>query len=60
MKINFNFDAENEAARKINRNVDFRRALSLAIDRQAISRTLAFDLMTPIGAAWAPDSPYFD
>ena len=32
----------------------------MAIDRQAISRTLAFDLMTPIGAAWAPDSPYFD
>ena len=60
MKINFNFDSENEAARKINRSIDFRRAISLAIDRQAISRTLAFDLMTPIGAAWAPDSPYFD
>ena len=60
MKINFNFDSENEAARKINRSIDFRRAISLAIDRQAISRTLAFDLMTPIGSAWAPDSPYFD
>ena len=60
MKINFNFDSENAAARKINRSIDFRRAISLAIDRQAISRTLAFDLMTPIGSAWAPDSPYFD
>jgi peptide/nickel transport system substrate-binding protein len=60
MKINFNFDSENDAARKINRSIDFRRAISLAIDRQAISRSLAFDLMTPIGAAWAPDSPYFD
>jgi peptide/nickel transport system substrate-binding protein len=60
MKINFNFDSENDAARKINRSIDFRKAISLAIDRQAISRSLAFDLMTPIGAAWAPDSPYFD
>ena len=60
MKINFNFDSEDAEARAINRNVHFRRALSLAIDRPTISRTLAFDLMTPIGASWAPDSPYFD
>ena len=60
MKINFNFDAEDPEARTINRNVHFRRALSLAIDRKNISRALAFDLMTPIGASWAMDSPYFD
>ena len=60
MKISFNFDAEDKEARTINRNVHFRRALSLAIDRKNISRALAFDLMTPIGASWAPDSPYFD
>ena len=60
MKINFNFDTEDAEARAVNRNVHFRRALSLAIDRPSISRTLAFDLMTPIGASWAPDSPYFD
>jgi len=60
MKINFNFDSADAEARTINRNIHFRRALSLAIDRPSISRTLAFDLMTPIGSSWAPDSPYFD
>jgi peptide/nickel transport system substrate-binding protein len=60
MKIAFNYDAADPEARAVLRNVNFRRAISLAIDRPTISKTLAFDLMTPIGCAWAPDSPYFD
>lgn len=60
MKMSLNFDAEDDDARTVIRNVTFRRALSLAIDRPTISKTLAFDLMTPIGCSWAPDSPYFD
>jgi len=60
MKMSFNFDAEDAEARAVLRDLNFRRAISLAIDRPTISKTLAFDLMTPIGCSWAPDSPYFD
>lgn len=60
MAILFNFDTDNEEARTVQRNLDFRRALSLAINRPAISKALCYDMMTPLGCSWSPESPYFN
>ncbi len=60
MAIHFNYDTEDESIRDILRDVDFRRAFSLAINRQAISRQSFFDLMEPSGWTFSPNSPYYD
>jgi peptide/nickel transport system substrate-binding protein len=41
------------------RNVDFRRALSLGIDRNQINQTFVFGTCTPGATMVAEDSPYF-
>ena len=60
MGIFFNFDTPDEDVRKVIRNVDFRRAVSLAINRPEIGRVLFFDQLVPMGASFSPDSPYFE
>jgi peptide/nickel transport system substrate-binding protein len=60
MGIFFNFDAKDRDARKVIRNVDFRRAVSLAINRPEIGRVLFYDQLVPMGASFSPDSPYFE
>ena len=60
MQILFNMDAPDESARKVIRDVNVRRAISEAIDRDAINRALQFDQGVKVGAGWTPDSPYFE
>jgi peptide/nickel transport system substrate-binding protein len=60
MGIFFNFDAKDRDARKVIRSVDFRRAVSLAINRPEIGRVLFYDQLVPMGASFSPDSPYFE
>jgi len=60
MAIMFNFDAADDEARTVVRDLNFRRAFSLAINRPAISKALCYDLMTSIGCSWSPNSPYFN
>lgn len=60
MAIYFNFDAKDETVRKIVRNVDFRRAVSLAINREEIDRVLYAELLEPSSGAFSKYSPYHD
>lgn len=46
--------------RDLMRDVRFRRALSLAINRQAINKSLFFGLATPTAEAAQPASPFYD
>ncbi|HSR71877.1 MAG TPA: ABC transporter substrate-binding protein [Kiloniellales bacterium] len=54
-----NLNAQDEVWRTLNRDVRFRRALSLAIDRQAINQVLFFGLAQPSANTVLPDSPLF-
>ena len=60
MGIWFNFDTDNATARKIMRNVDFRRAFSLAINRPEIGKLWFYDKLIPMGASFSPNSLYFE
>ena len=55
-----NMNAEDPVWREVIRDVRFRRALSLAIDRDRISRVLFFELATPANNTALPTSPFFD
>lgn len=55
-----NLNYENEAYRTLMRDARFRRALSLAIKREAINRALYFELATPAAMAMLPVSPLYD
>jgi peptide/nickel transport system substrate-binding protein len=46
--------------RAVLRDVRFRRALSLAISRQTISKSLYFGLARPVGMAALPQSPLYE
>lgn len=46
--------------RKLNRDVRFRRALSLSINRQAINKSLYFGMATPAAVAALPSSPLYN
>ncbi len=48
------------AWREILQNRDFRRALSLGIDRRIINRTLYFGLAKEVGNSALEDSPFYD
>lgn len=55
-----NLNSEDETWRTLLRNVKFRRALSLAIDREEINEVIYFGLARPSGDTVLPDSPLYD
>ena len=55
-----NLNVEDPVWREALRDVRFRRALSLAIDRDRISRVLFFELATPANNTTLPTSPFHD
>lgn len=59
MAIYFNMDAEDEDTRELMRDVNFRRAVSVAIDREEINNVFYNGLLTPGGSAFSPVTPYF-
>ena len=59
MALYFNFDHEDEALRAALRNVDFRRAFSMAIDREEINNIFYNGFLNPGGSAFSPVTPYF-
>lgn len=46
--------------RELMRDVRFRRALSLAINREAINKSVFFGMASPTGTAAQPRSPFYD
>ena len=55
-----NLNATDEVWRGLFRNLDFRKALALGIDRDAISQFLYAGLATPANNTILPDSPLWD
>jgi peptide/nickel transport system substrate-binding protein len=55
-----NFNATDPVWRELIRNVDFRRALSLAIDRHEINQVIYFGLGLEGNQLVLPDSPLYD
>lgn len=60
MAMYFNYDALDEPVRNAFRDVNFRRAFSLGINRDEINFVSFNDLLTPRGWSWSPLSPYYD
>jgi len=60
MAMYFNYDAADEAVRNAFRDVNFRRAFSLGINRDEINFVSFNDLLTPRGWSWSPLSSYYD
>jgi peptide/nickel transport system substrate-binding protein len=58
MAMYFNFDAPDETARKIIRNTDFRRAFSMAINRDEMNEVLYKGLLDPCAGVFISSSPY--
>lgn len=54
-----NLNANDPIWRTLNRDVRFRRALSLAIDREAINQALFFGLARPANNTVLPESPLY-
>jgi peptide/nickel transport system substrate-binding protein len=54
----FNLDIEDEVKRDVFRDVNFRRAFSLAINRQEIGDLFYAGLFNPSGTSFAPESGY--
>lgn len=54
-----NLNAADETWRKLFRDVRFREALSIAIDREALSQYLYFGLATPANNTLLPESPLY-
>lgn len=60
MAVYFNYDTVDETVRNVLRDPNFRRAFSVAINRDEINFVSFNDLLTPRGWAWSPLSPYYD
>ncbi|MCB1456755.1 MAG: hypothetical protein KDJ51_11320, partial [Nitratireductor sp.] len=54
-----NLNAQDTVWRGLMRDVRFRRALSLAIDRDEINEVIYFGLATPSANTVMPESPLF-
>jgi peptide/nickel transport system substrate-binding protein len=59
-KMSPNFDHPDETIRKVIRDVNFRRAVSLALDRDEMNRTFYYDLATVFNACFNGATPFFD
>ncbi|MEE8270920.1 MAG: ABC transporter substrate-binding protein [Alphaproteobacteria bacterium] len=55
-----NLNADDPVWRELNRDVRFRRALSLAINRDEINAVIYFGLATPSNNTALPNSPFYD
>ena len=55
-----NLNAADETMRELNRDVRFRRALSMAIDRDEINQVIFFGLASPANNTALPASPLYD
>ena len=55
-----NLNSEDEAWRNLMRKADFRRALSLAIDREEINEVIYYGLARSSGDTVLPDSPLYE
>jgi len=55
-----NYDYERESTRNVLRDVNFRRALSLAMNRTEINRTFYFDLLEISGSCFNGVTPFWD
>lgn len=55
-----NLNSEDETWRKLMRTADFRRALSLAIDREEINEVIYYGLARSSGDTVLPESPLYD
>ena len=55
-----NFDHPDEAIRKTLRNLDFRRALALAINRKEINKTYYYDLCDIANACFGNNTPFYE
>ncbi len=60
MAMYFNYDVEDETVREVLRDANFRRAFSVAINRDDINFVSFNDLLTTRGWAWSPLSQYYD
>lgn len=60
MAFYFNYDTPDETARKIMRNVNFRRAFSLAINREMANRVMFSDMLYPSSWTFSTTSAYYD
>ena len=60
MSMHFNYDAVDPTVRAAFRDVNFRRAFSLAIDRDEINFVSFNDQLSPRGWAWSPLSTTYD
>jgi peptide/nickel transport system substrate-binding protein len=60
MAMFFNYDTVDRAQREIMRNVNFRQAFSLAIDRDEIGRVMFYDQLKPSGWTFSPNSAYYE
>jgi len=59
MSFRINMDVEDDTKRAAFRDVNFRRAFSMAIDRDEINEVLFYGLMDPMAAVFHPESQYY-
>ncbi len=59
VSFHFNMDIEDPVKRAAFRDVNFRRAFSLALNRQEIGDVFYSGLFTPAGSVFAPDTGYY-
>jgi peptide/nickel transport system substrate-binding protein len=59
MGVYFNMDVEEEALREIFRDVNFRRAFSVAIDREDINQTIYNGFLEKTGATLTKSTPFY-
>ncbi len=60
MALYFNYDCPEETARKIMRNVNFRRAFSLAINREMLKKVMFLHMLYPSSWTFSTLSAYYD
>ncbi len=60
MAYYFNYSMEDKTARSIVRNLNFRRAFSLALNRKEMGRVMFSDMLFPSSWSFAEESAYYD
>jgi len=60
MAVYMNYDNADDNKRNLVRDLNFRKAMSLAIDRDSINRQFFLDLLEPSAFSFSPNSPYYE